>query len=804
MGKVQSELDKLKDKSGEAGRGINASMHEATGGLMLVEDSLGVRLPRHLNSLIATIPGVGQAFALMLPIAGVAVAIKIVGELIEKHEKAAEAIRKAAEESENAAMKEADQGKALELTNLKLDDQIAKLEHKPGHNYMKEAILETSEEIDRLAATFAADMQKMHESIAASSGWWAAFKRGAVDALSMGVPIAAGFAAMQKQVLDALEAKMVDVQKARQNLAEAPMNSASQQAAQNGLITALRQQQVALSNSQHAFYGNNEELVRLGTMAASTANEIKDLNLAIEAGGKKKVIAGLEQGHANLEPLKQEAAQYKAIASGATKASEATKTHLDAVAKLAEIKDEGTNDPDKKYDAEQAYNNAVYANALDNAERLKHIASDLYDHEYAANAGDKDKQKQLTIAYNAEIASLNRSEVSALDELNQTTLQEWMATQERKRAMAVELSKSTASLAEATAKLEQSKTLEAIKADEAANNTAHALGLESERRFIEEKIALTERERTAKIRALQEEIAAQQQSANVASGAGNVSAENAALAKKIQLQGQLNALTTQYGTELKSLQTDMSKLNSSWSTYFAKMKVETKDLSTQIRTTLQSSVTQFTNTFGNSMAKCIVENKSLGKAVRQEAAQMLEAMISMLTQELEKTIITDAMKLARHLGILAQKKAADTADSTSATATAVAADKTQQVAAAGLAGANMMASFALAPWPTDMGAPAAATAAFATAMSFEVGGKIPGEGPVPIVGHGGETVITKSLTDRVEASERGGNNGASGQHTWNFSPQIHAVDAEGVDRVLTKHNSVFQRHVAATMRRMNK
>ena len=77
LGKVKVDLDDLSDKGGQAGRGMSAGMGEARGGLMLVEESVGVKLPRHLNSLIAQIPGVGAAFAMMLPIAGVVVAIEI-------------------------------------------------------------------------------------------------------------------------------------------------------------------------------------------------------------------------------------------------------------------------------------------------------------------------------------------------------------------------------------------------------------------------------------------------------------------------------------------------------------------------------------------------------------------------------------------------------------------------------------------------------------------------------------------------------------------------------------------------------
>ena len=40
-----------------------ASITEGRGGLMLAEDAIGIRLPRHLNTLIAKIPGVAAAFS---------------------------------------------------------------------------------------------------------------------------------------------------------------------------------------------------------------------------------------------------------------------------------------------------------------------------------------------------------------------------------------------------------------------------------------------------------------------------------------------------------------------------------------------------------------------------------------------------------------------------------------------------------------------------------------------------------------------------------------------------------------------
>jgi hypothetical protein len=126
MGKIQSDLDALKDKAGATGRGFSSGLGEARGGLMMVEESVGVKLPRHLNTLIAKIPGVGAAFAYMLPIAGVVVAIEIISKLIEKHNEAEEAMRKMGIASANAAvagtLKMTDLNDKLVEAGIKADD----------------------------------------------------------------------------------------------------------------------------------------------------------------------------------------------------------------------------------------------------------------------------------------------------------------------------------------------------------------------------------------------------------------------------------------------------------------------------------------------------------------------------------------------------------------------------------------------------------------------------------------------------------------------------------------------------------
>jgi hypothetical protein len=316
MGKVKSELADLGGKSQQAGDTMDQSFTEGRGGLMLTEDLIGVRLPRHLNTLIAQIPGVGAAFAAMLPIAGALVFIEVIAKLIEKHEALKKAIQQATDEAVNHAVKEADQAKSLEITNLKLDDQIRKLEHKPAHNYMKEAIIETSEAIDRLAAAAATDFQKMGLELINQTGLWHSFARGLDDAWS-GFAQGHGYG-NTTDALKKIQEKLEAVEVARRKLAEAPMDKDSQVEGQKALITALQEQNKAIDYAVQKTPLQSALLLQLKTAAASTAAEVKALNTEIEIGSKKKIVAGKEQDKENLLPLQQEAALQKLVSEGFT------------------------------------------------------------------------------------------------------------------------------------------------------------------------------------------------------------------------------------------------------------------------------------------------------------------------------------------------------------------------------------------------------------------------------------------------------------------------------------------------------
>jgi len=103
------------------------------------------------------------------------------------------------------------------------------------------------------------------------------------------------------------------------------------------------------------------------------------------------------------------------------------------------------------------------------------------------------------------------------------------------------------------------------------------------------------------------------------------------------------------------------------------------------------------------------------------------------------------------------------------------------------------------PFPLDIVMPPVlAAAAFAGVMAYEGGGEIPGAGPVPIIAHGGETVVTRALTEQVKNST-----GAGGGHHITYAPNIQVLDATGLHRVLSRHESVFMSHVNSALRKMN-
>lgn len=167
--------------AGGAAEKMGYSFREARGSIMLVTEEIGVHLPRELTMLLAHIPMVGAAFSLMLPLVGVFAAIKVIGDLIDKHMQHAAALRHVAEASEGLEIKQRDMVEGLKAANLQLEDQIRKLEGRPAVNTLVIAMMAVKKNVDDLAAAYANDFQKMDKTVEEHLGFWEALKRNAIE-----------------------------------------------------------------------------------------------------------------------------------------------------------------------------------------------------------------------------------------------------------------------------------------------------------------------------------------------------------------------------------------------------------------------------------------------------------------------------------------------------------------------------------------------------------------------------------------------------------------------------------------------
>jgi hypothetical protein len=736
MGRVKSDLDDLKGSAGKAGEGIESSMQEARGGLMLVEDAVGVRLPRHLNSLIAQIPGVGAAFAMMLPIAGVAVAIKIISELIEKHHKLAEE----AEQSGNAQKNLAGTiGSVYSgLRDKLLQAGIAADELSGNHlaAVKKELELIDHQSLNELAQSFETLAGAAEKSLSL-------IKAGMFEVGSGGEGAKASLARFQAQYEMLLKTGKGDEANKLLNdkITREEAILKLQEAAASKEGTGVEQMQRRV-DAVKALVDLTGKTVDFDDKSIESEKELLDI-LQAESNARETILqtAGVKKNTASqkgaLQDLAEEAELQKIVAAG-------VEQHSQALIKLARTQAEST------------------------MASTKGGEDDNISDKLAKQKAAIEEQKEDSIA-------AAQAELVAKASVYEADMKAAGANAAKKKELNAQWANEVHAYADQVIQFNADADKQIVAADRDAANQRAAIQKALQQATADDalKAAITQAERTKKIA---DEAAKNEAALHKATDAQTLQAEIAAN------QAEVNAEVKAYQTRLQNLDKfdkDYEKKVKELNDKIAELTRKGQDDNTTLIQAaqqkqlmdIQQSENKMKEAIADDVAHSIVMNKSLAASFRQTGEQMAEQMIKNLIM-MELTGNKEKLIHAKN----AYGKAFD--------------------AMSGIP-------------PAPMWGYAAGAAAFAAVMSFEEGGKIPGAsvgsaGAVPIIGHQGETVVTKALTDRVEAAERGGNNGSSGQHNWNFSPTVHAMDAEGVDRVLARHNSIFQRHVAATMRRMNR
>jgi hypothetical protein len=199
-----------------------------------------------------------------------------------------------------------------------------------------------------------------------------------------------------------------------------------------------------------------------------------------------------------------------------------------------------------------------------------------------------------------------------------------------------------------------------------------------------------------------------------------------------------------------TLQTDVTKMQNTWTSYFQKMKTESQSMTSTFNAGMQKCIDQMNTGFANAMSKSIVEGKNFGQAMRQMASQVLEQFLSMCIGMALKWAETQLMN-----AILA--KTTQTASSVGTVASE---------AAVGAAAA--MASTAAIPIVGPELAPAAGAAMYTGILgtygplASAAGGwdRVPSDTLAQL--HKNEMVLPASLASSVRSMASGGGNSGGG------------------------------------------
>lgn len=152
---------------------------DARGGLMLIDDLIGVHMPRHAAAFAAELPGIGMLMSAAFPIAAVAVVAKSIYEAAEAAKKHREELEKMAGQMDAATASIFKHAQSLQLDNLRMADQIAQLEGRPARNKLAEALIEArNRSIELIASLKQAVTQQGKLLEEQSTGLWNQLRTG--------------------------------------------------------------------------------------------------------------------------------------------------------------------------------------------------------------------------------------------------------------------------------------------------------------------------------------------------------------------------------------------------------------------------------------------------------------------------------------------------------------------------------------------------------------------------------------------------------------------------------------------------
>lgn len=739
-------MDKASQLAKKSARDIQNNLNgmdlsEARGGIMVLGEEIGIHLPRHVQSFIATLPGVGAAMSAAFPV----LAVVAIGVAIFE---AAEKLRKLREEAEKTADDQTKLGTSINEAFNSLDDKLLQAgiradELKNNHlaALKKQLELINSQSMSELSHSFDIVAKAADVVFEDLKSHWYTFGIGADGAKHALNQFQTQYNALLAQGKDKEASDLLaGTLKSAEKVIEAQKYIAAASSGHPEQVSSVDEANARLEAS-------SLELKKAGV--GVTENEIKAQQALIDTlnaqvGIEAKVVAlkKAQEGNARADTTIH-------IGEDTQKRNEQQlQEDLASLEKLKSAAVESFTAMGMKIDEARAKADQMFSNA----ELQAHL--DFFDKQEAAAVKFSDKQKiiaERNIFLDKEIAKANdqlaqtqSANTEAIDKLSQNSFkqsQEFNA-QTQKEQMAT----ASAAIKAIIERVNLTRAETDAEADQAALEQVHAHFRVND---IETEIAALQRLRNENSNNQKTTLAI------------DAALHNAHLKRLQDLQAELLAT---------------NKLGNTFKTFFLGLAIEGQQTSQKIN----QAMNQMLQSINRGLAQSVVEGKANW---RDLAASAIESFIEIGLQYAESKA---AMAILDALG-LGEKKTKNASEAQSSTATAA---------------ANTLADV---PFPANIPAAAAVHAAgeafVAESLSAEHGAVLPNR-DMFVHTHPQEMILPQNISNFIQRAAANASGGGMGGHML-FAPTIHAVDAAGVDRVLEKHSDRFFKKFEAHMRRRN-
>jgi hypothetical protein len=762
----------IKSDAGEMGRSTSGSMMEARHGVMLLGEEFGVHLPRSLTTFIASIGPIGAAMEAAFPFLAIAVgatlliehlaALQAAGEkLTEDQVKFGTAVNNAFGQLDTKIIEA--EIRSDELRNDHLGALALKLQLIDRQSMAE--LVHSFEEVEKAADVVMKGLE----------GHWYSFGRGsdgAKHALEQFQTQYDNLLAQGKseQASGLLHGTATQAQKVLQALRDTEAYQGGGEMDdtkfQKGIAAAKVLQSIHVETGVTLTKQIEAQQALVDALNAQEGIESRIAQLKHIEGDNTKRAAGNAEAGVRAAAQREAAESQLRMGEMAISSDRATaKAQLDI--HRASIEERLKSDIDFE-GREQALHMAA------NQEEIAALDKSGKDYQNQLKAL-KDKALEINAQYEAKVSELTAkaaSECAARDLRN-------LEQAEREKIEAANTGSATRLAAiEAAIKEEESKGLQ----DTAYYRQLQIQQVEAVRQANEEKARLNDEAIkqgiAAKAKAAEEETRHSSAMSKIEKPKG----VNDFGAKKAELDKEYNANREELLKELadtekmgKDKVAEARKVNDEIAALDRKHSNQEQELFKAQAQAGKVAAAETANAFGQSMLQVAEGHESMAKMARG-------AFEKMVSGALEAAIMQ-----------IAGEKSVQLAHAESAAAAAYSA----------MSGIPVVGP--------ALGAVAAGTV-FAAALAFENGGIVPGTGTgdtVPAMLTPGEGVVPKGVMEGLSnLAKSGGLSGGPAHvthiHRVHFAPTIHALDSDGVDTVLEKHQATFQKHFENVLRKQNR